>query len=368
MKQALFYRSRVSGKYLRLAVLLAGLAASLSGWHLGMARAASLDMPPATKDADALGVAYDCLAALARSSRGDKALLIRAKASGDELLTKVTLDGNKRTGWPYLQKMTEESRKCGQAGALDAFGDATCNPPETPYMLQTGYAVTCLAQLSIVTGEDKYIQAARKAVSDSWSLGSTVTGCKDCFYYWYSYHANDLNRYVRNTNVVMGLGLAWMFAATGETVYRDRALAIARAEHHEILSGNAGYFGVDDPKYRANPKFEAQRIENHVPHQAKGLKDISKLTGNVQALNDAKSEMNSFLNCRNDRCRPDNCKAWAAPPACRATATIAPCILADQGDPYRSQCQAVLKELSRLNAFQIFMLESASDKNGLIGK
>lgn len=368
MKQPLFYRSRVSRTYLRLAVLLAGLVGYLSGSPLGVVRAASLDMPPESKDADALAVAYDCLAALARSSRGDKALLGRAKANGDELLAKSTVDANKRTGWPYIQKMTEESKKCGQTGALDAFSDGTCNPPETPYMLQTGYAVACLAQLNIVTGEARYLQAARKALSDSWSLGSAVAGCKDCFYYWYSYHPNDFNRYVRNTNVAMGLGLAWMFVATGDTVYRDRALAIAKSERHEIQSGNAGYFGVDDPKYKANPKFEAQRIENHVPHQAKGLKDIGKLTGNVQALNDAKSEMDSFLNCRNDRCRPDNCKAWAAPPACRATATIAPCILADQGDPYRSLCQAVLKELPRLNAFQIFMLDSASDKEGLIGR
>ncbi|MBL8394665.1 MAG: hypothetical protein JNK99_07945 [Candidatus Accumulibacter sp.] len=366
MKKSLFRRDGMAGKYLQLAVLFTGLLGYLSGPTFGTAQAASLDMPPPTKDADALAVAYDCLASLARYSRGSKALLGRAKADGDELLSMATVDGNKRTGWPYIQRTTEESKKCGQAGALDAFGDGTCNPPETPYMLQTGYAVACLAQLNIATGDVRYLQVARKALSDSWSLGSAVTGCQDCFYYWYSYHANDLNRFVRNPNVAMGLGLAWMFAATGEAIYRERALAIAKAEHHEIQAGNAGYFGIDDPKYKANPKFEAQRIENHVPHQVKGLKDISKLTGNAQALGDAKSEMDSFLYCRNDRCRPGNCKAWAAPPSCQATATIAPCILADQGDPYQSLCEVVLKELPRLNAFQIFLLDSASGKEGLI--
>lgn len=329
------------------------------------AHAQAADMPPLARKSASLAVAYDCLASIARYSRGAEELLGRARSDGDELLRLRSVDAEGRTGWPYSQEATEKSKKCGQAGSLDAFSDGTCNPPETPYMLQTGYAVTCLAQLAIITADNRYRQAAAKALSDSWNLGAAPASCKDCFFYWYSYHPNDVNRYVRNTNLAMSLGVAWMFAATGEIAYRDRALAIARAEHHELQAGNFGYFGIDDPRYRANPDREAQRIENHIPHQVKALKDINALIKVPQALEDSKAVMESFLNCRNERCRPNNCKAWAAPPSCKATATIAPCILADQAQTYRALCDLVLKELPQLNAFQIFMLDSRSEMAGL---
>jgi len=351
--------------FLRLIRSIARLSFYVGFGSVGPVLAATSDMPPLATDPNPLAFADDCLASIARYGQGAEGLLRRARADGDELVRLATLDANKRNGWPFNQRATEASKKCGQPGSLDAFSDGTCNPPETPYMLQTGYAVACLAQLYITTGEAKYVQAARKALSDSWNLGVSASGCRDCFYYWYSYHPNDLNRYVRNTNVAMGLGIAWMYAATGDPAYRDRALAIAKAEHYEIQSGNFGYFGADDPKFRANPKLESQGIENHIPHQVKGLKDIGKLLDNAQALSDAKVLLDSFLICKNERCRPNNCLVWAAPPSCRATATIAPCILADQGEPYKSRCDDVLKELPRLNSFQIFLLESASEKGKL---
>ncbi len=289
----------------------------------------------------------------------------RAKEDGNKLSSIRTVDSNNRTGWPYIQKATNQSKKCGRSGALDAFGDGTCNSPETPYMIQTGYAVACLAQLAITTGDAGYLNLAKKAIADSWSLGTTLPRCNDCFYYWYSYHPNDENRYVRNTNLVMGLGVAWLYAATGDAKYRERALAIARAENREIRAGNFGYFGIDDPRYRANPKLEAERIENHIPHQVKALKDIGTLLGNPQAIEDSKVMLDAFLNCHNERCRPDNCTAWAAPVSCKATATIAPCILADRGEPYLSRCESVLKVIPRLNAFQIFLRYSPSEAEKL---
>ena len=287
--------------------------------------------------------------------------LKRARTSGDLLFDSMTTDISGRAGWPYAQDNTKATAKCGRAGSLDAFGDGTCNLPETPYMIQTGYAVACLAQLKIATGDAKYLNLAKKAIDDSWSLGITASGCSDCFYYWYSYHPNDQGRYVRNTNLIMGLGVAWLYAATGDTKYGDRALAIARAEHREISAGNFGYFGIDDIRYKANPKLEAERIENHIPHQVKALKDIGTLLGNSQALEDSKVMLDAFLDCSNSRCRPNNCKAWAAPVSCRSTATIAPCIWVERGEPYRSRCESVLKGLPRLNAFQIFLLGSKRD-------
>ena len=314
------------------------------------AQLSKLSIPPGT---DPLAFAYDCLASLAlysqeRSGGGLK----RAVTAADKLISMQAVDDNQRLGWSYLQEKTEKTKKCGQPGALDAFGDGTCNPPGTPYMIQTGYGIACLAQLSIATGDTKYLTSAKKAVADSWKLGTNLPGCKECYYYWYSYHPNDRNRYVRNTNLIMGYGLAWLYAATGNASYRERALSIAQAEHREIVAGNFGYFGIDDPKYRANPKMESQRIENHIPHQVKALKDISALLGTPSAAKDAVTMLDAFLNCTNERCRPDNCKSWAAPVACKATATIAPCILADQSAVYRLRCDQVRGELKKLNAFQ----------------
>ncbi len=314
---------------------------------------------------DPLSFAYDGLASLSLHKMGIAGAIPRAVADAQQLSILMSSDSNKHSGWPYTQEQTEKNTKCGQPGSIDPFGDGTCNPPETPYMIQTGYAVAFLAQLHIATGDVKYLNLARKAISDSWNLGTALPGCKDCFYYWYSYHPNDKDRYVRNTNLIMGLGVAWLYAATGETAYRDRALAIAHAEDREIKAGNFGYFGIDDQKYRANPKFESQRIENHIPHQVKALKDMGRLLGDDQATKNAEVMLNAFLNCDNARCKHDNCKAWAAPPSCKATATIAPCILADQDKAYQSRCEIVLKEISRLNAFQIFLRYSTSDADAL---
>jgi len=314
---------------------------------------------------DSLAVAYDCLAALALPSDGVPGQADRMKSASDGLVVLYVQDDTGRSGWPYVQKMTDKAARCGTAGSLDAFGDGTCNPPKTPYMIQTGYAVACLAQLTLATGDANYLTLAKVAIDDSWHLGTPVPGCRECFYYWYSYHPNDENRFVRNANLIMGLGVAWLYAATGDDKYRNRALAIARAENREIRAGNFGYFGIDDPRYQANPKLEAERIENHIPHQVKALKDIGTLLGDPQALENSTIMLDAFINCRNNRCRPDNCKAWAAPASCKATATIAPCILADRGEPYQSRCESVLKELPRLNAFQIFLRYSPSDAEKL---
>lgn len=317
---------------------------------------------------DPLAAAYDCLANLSLHSKGLPNALRKAIIDAEIVIALESNDANDRHGWSYVAKNTEKTKRCGLAGALDAFGDGTCNPPNTPYMIQTGYVLGCLAQLYIVTKEEKYLEIATKVASDSWMLGHELSECKECFYYWYSYHPNDIGRYVRNTNLIMGFGIAWLYAATGDIKYRDRALAIGAAEHREIVAGNFGYFGIDDPKYKLNRKFEAERIENHVVHQVKALKDIGILLKNDQAIADSRVMLDAFLHCQNERCRPDNCKAWAAPLSCKTTATIAPCILADGGEPYQSRCDSVLKALNQLNAFQTFLRCSTSDPMAIIAR
>lgn len=315
---------------------------------------------------DPLAVAYQCLGALASHARkADAGSLNRARKAADSLMTHQASDGRGRTGWTYVNADTAATRKCNRTGSLDAFSDGTCNPPETPYMIQTGYAVACLAQAGIATGDARYVNAARQAVKDSWDLGAAPAGCRDCYYYWYSYHPNDADRYVRNTNMIMGLGVAWLHAATGDEAYRRRALAVARAENREIRAGNLGYFGIDDRKYVADPAAEADRIENHIPHQVKALKDIGTLLGSAQAQEDARVMLDAFLNCKTGYCRPDNCKVWAAPVSCKATATVAPCILADAGRSYGPRCRQVEDAIPRFNPFQVFLRHGPRDANGL---
>lgn len=314
---------------------------------------------------DALVLAYDCLAAVALLRHDDSEALLRARTSANKLIALLSADQNGRFGWPYVQRLTEKASRCGNPGSIDPFGDGTCNPPNTPYMLQTGYAVACLAQISILTKDEDYLRVAVQAVADSWQLGAAPAGCADCFYYWYSYHSNDRFRFVRNTNLAMGLGLTWLYAATEDLSYRKRALAIARTERFELASGNHGYFGVDDLRYQRAPLAESERIENHVVHQIHALMNISRILDDPDAMINAQQLLDSFLNCTNRRCQSGGCASWAAPVACKATATIAPCALADTFPQYQHRCNEVLKALPKLNSFQTFLTYGPRDSSDL---
>ncbi len=323
-----------------------------------------IDDMPALQAGDyvnSLAVAFDCLGSLALHARKVKGSLERAIADGQRLLALQTVDGSGRSGWPYRPEMNVQTQKCGEAGALPSFA-GPCNPPETPYMIQTGYAVACLAQLHVATeGDREFLRAAERAVTDSWSLGTSPDGCHGCFYYWYGYNRNDHQRYVRNTNLIMGLGLTWLYAATGKQEYRERALAIAAAEHREIAAGNYGYYGIDDSSHKANGVLERKRIENHIPHHVKALKDIGVMFGNQNALEDSKRMLDAYLNCDSPHCRPANCRDWAVPLACKGTMTIAPCIMADRDETNSRLCIETMRVFSRLNAFQVFLSVSTND-------
>lgn len=308
---------------------------------------------------NSLWFAQDCLGSMALYRSGSQLALARAQADADQLLALRSADSMGRRGWPYVQALTAAAKKCGIPGALDAFGDGTCNPPETPYMIDTGYAVACLAQVAAVTAERRYLLSAIEAVSDSWELGVTGATCPGSFDYWYSYHPNDFGRFVRNVNAIMGVGLTWLYDATGDVKYRNRALAIARTEHCEISAGNYGYFGIADRRYGSDPKLESRRIENHIPHQVKFLQLVAAKFNEPAAQSDAKALLEAFLTCTEPHCRPNNCAAWAVPAECRASQNIAPCMDTDD-DRWRSACAAARTRFPRLNGFQIYLMEPVS--------
>lgn len=308
---------------------------------------------------DPLWFAQDCLGAMALYRAGERMALARAVADADRLLSLRAQDSTGRSGWPYVQALTPAAQKCGVAGSLDAFGDGTCNPSETPYMIQTGYAVACLAQVAQITHDRRYLAPAITAIEESWSLGVDNATCPGSFDYRYSYHDNDMGRFVRNTNAIMGVGLIWLFDVTANPKYRQRALAIARAEHCEIQAGNLGYFGKADPRYRAAPRTEARRIENHIVHQVKFLQLVAAKFGEPDAQQDARDLLNAFLTCAEPHCRPNNCASWAVPTECRSSQTIAPCMDSDDSQ-WQSACSSARTLFSRLSGFQLYLIEPLS--------
>jgi hypothetical protein len=154
----------------------------------------------------------------------------------------------------------------------------------------------------------------------------------------------------------MGVGLAWLYEATGVEKYRSRALAIAQSEHCEVAAGNFGYFGKADLRYLAAPQLESRRIENHIPHQVKFLELIAQKFRQPPAQKDAQDLLDAFLTCTEPHCRPGNCAAWAVPAGCRESQNIAPCM--KPGDPqWRSVCDAARARFLRLSGFQQYLIE-----------
>ena len=305
---------------------------------------------------DPLWLAEDCLGAMALYRAGEPTARPRAVIDADKLLSLRAQDVSGRSGWPYVQSLTPAAEKCGVAGSLDAFGDGTCNPSETPYMIQTGYAVACLSQVAGITNDRKYLEAATTAIEDSWSLGVDNATCPGSYDYRYSYHENDVGRFVRNTNAIMGVGLIWLFDVTANPKYRQRALAIARAEHCEIAAGNLGYFGMADRRYATSPQVESRRIENHILHQVKFLQRVADKFGQPEAQRDAKTLLGAFLTCKEPHCRPNNCAAWAVPLECRASQNVAFC-MDESEEQWKSACETARAMFSRLNGFQLYLME-----------
>ena len=195
------------------------------------------------------------------------------------LVQQKDLNEDGKVGWG-VPADRKKHKKCSQEGMLDSFGDGSCNPVHTEYAFQTALSVMCLARAHELTGEQAFLEVATRAVEDWWNVGEHPKGCTECFYYWYSRDRNDFSRYVRNTNVLMASAVVQVWRLSGQADYRLRAEQVAKAELREIENGNFGYFGIDDPRYSADPAREARRVEDHAPWVSKGLLDIGRTLGN----------------------------------------------------------------------------------------
>ena len=304
---------------------------------------------------DAGSAAWDCLAAVSAKSVAPQITKAKMTAAADYLVETGTQGGAGRVGWGYDQTIV--GKGCKASGELSTFSHAICNPAQTHYAFESGLAITCLARAYEVTRNQSYLATAKQAMH-AWSdLGSNAKDCPTCFTYWYSDQSGDRGRYVRNSNVLMGMANAWLFHATGENGYRDRAQAVANAERRELAAGNYGYFGIDDERYAKDPQGESQRIENHVPYVAKGLFDIGRVLKDPQITNASATAMRAWMACDNARCRSRDCQVWAAQPGqCQMNVTLAPCFLSSLGSPFRQYCVQAADNVAVFSNYQIWAL------------
>ena len=274
----------------------------------------------------------------------------------------MKLQSNSETGasgWPYKNN-TGKTGRCHSPNSIDAFSDGTCNPPETPYMIQTGYAIACLGRAYLATKDNRYLELAQKAADDSWDLGVDDGSCKGSQNYWFSYSKNDFGRFVRNTNTIMGIGLLWLYRATENPKYRNRVIAIAKSEKCEIAAGNYGYLGIADPQYKKAPTSESRRIENHIPHQVKFLDMTSSALGDKDSGEAAQQLLSAFLSCKESHCKPENCEAWAASFKCQQPQKLAHCMLPESPQFNTENCEKAKASTTTIRGVAKYLISSPS--------
>jgi hypothetical protein len=308
-------------------------------------------------DAIPAGTGLQCLADLQAAKAGDSDALRNATEVADWLVDHSEPLHNGVYGWtlPPIERETRKARACGAPGGHATFDSGTCNAPGTVYTYHTGLALTCLAKMYQITHNEKYLTVGRNVANSSWNEGAQPPGCNNCFFYWYSYDKNDVGRYVRNANVLMGMGMAALYQATNDPRYRERAQEIANTERAEVAAGNFGYFGIADERQQQDPQGEHWRIENHLPYVAMGLSEIGRALNEPSAIADADAIMKQWINCSNAICGRRTCAQWGANyDSCMVSQTAAPCFFLRDDPFFQQRCQGYLDRASGLNPYQIW--------------
>ncbi len=203
----------------------------------------------------------------ARSQR----YITEATAISDYFVQNDALESDGKIGW-------------GLPVAWDAFGDGTINPANQIYGFQTALVSWALLDTYTVTQNSAYLTAVESAMANYAPSGTTSFGqiCQSCFMFWYSTNPNDVGRYVKNTNVLLGQVEAELFRVTGDSQYQAVASAIYNEETYEIVQhGNYRYLGVDDPKF--NP---ATSPDAHIALETFAYSQIASALG----LNDSQTQ------------------------------------------------------------------------------
>lgn len=173
-----------------------------------------------------------------------------AIAIADYLVQHDTLAPDGKIGW-------------GLPTAWDAFADGSVNPPYQVYAFQTALVSWALLDMYTITHNSAYLTVAERAMDGYLPFSATRLGpgCHDCRMFWYSTNANDSGRYVKNTNVLMGMVEADLYRVTGKIGYHAIASEVYNEETYEIVQhGDYSYLGVDDPQYSPTTAPEAHIV------------------------------------------------------------------------------------------------------------
>jgi len=271
-----------------------------------------------------------------------------ARTLADRLVDMRDLNQDGKVGWG-IAATAAPGPGCKQPGEFDAFADGTCNAANREYMFETGLVSMCLARMSIVTKDMRYALVAARALDDSWDMGTVPAACPSCFYYWYSYDQNDINRYVQNSNVLMGAAAAWVAEATGQIKYRIRARAVARSEEREVDAGNFNYFGIDDATHQRQSVNKTRALENHLAWVGKSLLDMGRLLDDAETLRDGIMVQSAWQRCGVDSSCARNCSVNASDAdKCRESATASPCFFKNIDSFLAEQCVLAIGRLAPL--------------------
>ncbi|HYK08615.1 MAG TPA: carbohydrate binding domain-containing protein [Candidatus Eisenbacteria bacterium] len=195
----------------------------------------------------------------------------------------------------------------GLAYAWDAFGDSTpsnpsINPANTVYAFQTGLVGKALVDAYIATNDSTYLTTAQQAVADYLPSSTTTVDsqCTSCRMFWYSTSVYDAGRYVKNSNMMMGLFIGKL--ATVPTVgpqYTPLAQELLNEQVYEVNTrNNFAYLGYNDPHFSP---FK----DSHLATEIFGFKDlindlqVATLSSNKSAL---ENMTNTFWGC-GDTCQ-----------------------------------------------------------------
>ena len=292
------------------------------------------------------GLAQDCLMYLGAKPRA--AGIKKAGEIAEIIIARRFIGNAGDVGWGL--NMDDTDSECDGAGTMRGLEPGSCDPPGTSDMYHTGLAISCLAKYASLSGNKDALSTAEDAAKTSWKMGRYDVPCKGCFTYWPTYSPNDKNRYVRNRSAVMGMGMAWLYKATGNKNYANRARAVANAEHGEIAAGNVGFFSIDDLKYIARPDFEGTRIENHVPLSAKSLMDIGRNLNDIGIRKDAAILISQWLTCTDKRCLANPCKYWGGDlDRCNGPETMQSCQMRKISKPAAAHCESASAQLLNWN-------------------
>jgi len=140
--------------------------------------------------------------------------------------------------------------------------------------------------------------------------------------------------------VLMGAAAAWVWKISALPKYKERASQIVNAELRELSAHNDGYFGIDDRRFKEDPRKESKRIENHVPWVAKGLTDMGAVLKDQRAMKAALAVQDSWQFCSGAFTCGSDCDIWAADAArCNKSVTASPCFHKNASQRYAELCE-----------------------------